>query len=251
MAARQAGGVTEDPYGDADLVELYDARYPDRPDHAWYRALADELDARTIVDLGCGTGSLTRSLARPGRTVTGVDPSRAMLDHARRQAGGDAVTWILGDASAIPPSVSADLVVCTGNAIMHVGPDELPGAFTSVARALRRDGVLAFESRDPGRREWEEWTREATTVEWTTPLGRLREWVEVTDARGGRVVFDSHVEFADGQHRVSTSVLWFRSADEVERELRAAGFADVVWTGDWQGGPAGDGPVLICRARRS
>jgi 2-polyprenyl-3-methyl-5-hydroxy-6-metoxy-1,4-benzoquinol methylase len=75
--------VIDDPYRDMGLVELYDIDNPAVEDHAYYRALADEVDARSIVDLGCGTGLLTRSLATPGRTVIGIDPSRTMLDHAR------------------------------------------------------------------------------------------------------------------------------------------------------------------------
>src|SRR5215470_18290465 len=99
-----------------ELVELYDLDNPDGEDHAYYRALADELDARSIVDLGCGTGLLTRSLARPGRTVIGVDPSRTMLDYAVRQLGSEAVTWIEGDASVLAQDETADLAICTGNA---------------------------------------------------------------------------------------------------------------------------------------
>src|SRR5690242_19289921 len=108
--------MTDDPYGVADLVGLYDLDNPDGADHAFYRALAAEVGARVIVDLGCGTGLLTRSLAGPGRTVTGVDPSATMLGFARRQPGADAVTWILGDATALPPTGTVDLALCTGNA---------------------------------------------------------------------------------------------------------------------------------------
>ena len=243
--------MTEDPYRDPDLVQLYDLDNPALDDHAWYRALADEVDARVVVDLGCGTGLLTRSFARPGRTVLGVDPSRTMLEYARRQPGSEAVTWILGDASALAPSGDVDLVVCTGNAIMQIGPGELPSTLAAVAAALREGGVLAFETRHPAYRQWEEWTPEATTEERDTHLGRLREWVEVTDVTGGRVTFDSHNVFPDGQDRVYTTVLWFRDADELERDLRAAGFADVRWTGDWHNGPVLDSSKnLVCRARR-
>ena len=74
-----------DPYRDADLVELYDLDNPAGEDHAYYVALADAIDARSVIDLGCGTGLLARALARTGRTVIGVDPSLTMLDYARRQ----------------------------------------------------------------------------------------------------------------------------------------------------------------------
>jgi SAM-dependent methyltransferase len=100
------------------------------------------IDAQLIIDLGCGTGLLTRSLARLGRTVIGVDPSPTMLDYARQQPGSESVTWIHGDASALAPTGTADLVLCTGNAIMHVSPEELPAALASVAAALPRAAGL-------------------------------------------------------------------------------------------------------------
>jgi len=39
--------VIDDPYRDADLVELYDLDNPGGDDHAYYRALADQIDAAT------------------------------------------------------------------------------------------------------------------------------------------------------------------------------------------------------------
>jgi SAM-dependent methyltransferase len=235
-----------------DLVELYDLDNPAADDHAYYRALADEIDARTVIDLGCGTGLLTRSLVGPGRTVIGVDPSRTMLDYARRQPGSGSVTWIHGDASALAPTGAADLAICTGNAIMHIRPAALPSTLTSLAGALRRGGMLSFESRNPADRAWERWTPEATYGERVTSVGHLREWLEVVEVDGGRVVFDAHNVFPDGKDRVYSSVLFFRTAEEFRRELDAAGFTDIGLAGDWLGGPASDGSrFFVFRARRA
>ncbi len=240
----------DEPYRDRDLVVLYDLDNPGGADHAYYRSLADEVRAREIIDLGCGTGLLSRSLATPGRTVIGVEPSRTMLDHARRQPGADSVTWIHGDASAIAPTGTADLAICAGNTIMHISPQELPSALTALAGALRPGGLLSFETRNPAYREWEQWTPEATYGERDTPVGHLREWLQVTDVDGGRVVFDAHNVFPDGTDRVYTSVLFFRSAQQFRHALAAVGFTDVTWYGDWHGGPAAEGsPVLVFRAR--
>jgi SAM-dependent methyltransferase len=244
--------VSDDPYRDAELVELYDLDNPGGEDHAYYRALADEIDARSIVDLGCGTGLLTRSLVRPGRTVIGVDRSRTMLDYARRQPGAEFVTWIHGDASALALTGTADLAICTGNAIMHVSPQELPSTLASLAKALRSGGTFSFESRNPAYREWERWTPEATCGERATPAGYRREWLEVTEAREGRVVFDAHNVFPDGEDRVYTSILFFHSVEEFQRELDLAGFTGITWTGDWHGAPVDDrSRIFVFRARRA
>jgi SAM-dependent methyltransferase len=245
--------VTDDPFRDTDLVELYDLDNPDGPDHEYYRALADATGARSIVDLGCGTGLLTRSLARPGRTVIGIDPSRTMLDYARRQPGSEAVTWVLGDASVLEPTGlvgKVDLAVCTGNAVMQIGPADLPATLRALAGALRPGGTLGFESRNPAFREWEHWTTGPT--ERDTPVGRLREWMEITEVRDGRVVFDAHNVFPDGRDRVYTNTLYFRTADELRAELESAGFTDVTCAGDFRGGPVtATAPLLVFRARRA
>lgn len=227
--------VTADPYADPDLVALYDLDNPDGIDHAFYRALADSLDARRIIDLGCGTGLLTRTLVRPGRAVTGIDPSATMLNWAQRQPGAEAVTWVHGDASGMALSGDVDLVICSGNTIMHLDHEELNTALSRIRKALRPGGTLSFESRNPARREWEQWTRAATYDERDTNLGRLTEWVEVTDVEGERVTFDAHNVLPTGEHRAYTSVLHFRAADAFRAALHGAGFGQVKVAGGWRG----------------
>lgn len=105
---------------DPRLIALYDDDNPDGPDHDHARALAEELGARTIVDLGCGTGQLAVSLARPGRTVIGVDPDFTAMEFARRRPGGEGVIWTDGD-STVMGDLAADLIVLTGNSVQHIG----------------------------------------------------------------------------------------------------------------------------------
>ncbi|MDO4792530.1 MAG: hypothetical protein Q3999_08635 [Buchananella hordeovulneris] len=54
-------------YDDAHLAAIYDHDNPSGADHAFFCALADEIGARSIVDLGCGTGLLTVLLAQPAQ----------------------------------------------------------------------------------------------------------------------------------------------------------------------------------------
>jgi len=174
-----------------------------------------------------------------------------MLGYARRQPGSGSVTWIDGDASALTPTTTADLAICTGNAMMHVGPTELPPTLAALAGTLRSGGTISFESRNPAFREWERWTPEATNSVRRTPVGELREWLDVTDVGDGRVVFDAHNVFPDGQDRVYTCILFFRTAEEFRRELGLAGFTDVTCSGNWHGAPAEEhSPFFVFRARR-
>jgi SAM-dependent methyltransferase len=252
MADRYAAAVRQDPYRDPDLVTLYDIDNPDGRDHQFYRHLADSVQARSIIDLGCGTGLLTRSLASPERTVIGVDPSETMLDYARRQPGAENIHWINGDATALPQNGDADLVLCTGNAIQEIGPEDLPVTFARVAGALSHRGLMSFESRNPAFREWERWTPEATAGERQTSFGHLREWLEVTEVDGDRrVVFDAHNIVDDGDDRIFTSILHFRTAREFTELLSAAGFDPIEITGGWDGRPVTDtSPILVVRAVR-
>ena len=59
------------------LAELYDPLDPDRSDLDAYVALAAEFNAGTVLDVGCGTGTLACLLARRGVQVTAADPAAA------------------------------------------------------------------------------------------------------------------------------------------------------------------------------
>jgi trans-aconitate 2-methyltransferase len=77
----------------------------------------------TVVDLGCGEGSLTVSLARrwPGARVTGVDSSPEMIAAASAQARPERVRFTLADVRDWTPPGPVDVVV--SNAVLHWVPD--------------------------------------------------------------------------------------------------------------------------------
>lgn len=140
----------------ARLVDLYDADNPDGPDHDYYRELAARHAANSILDLGCGTGILTVTFAGPGRQVTGVDPSAAMLDYARRRPGAQAVRWVHGDSPLLPDG-PYDLMVMTGNVAQHIADPQWQRTLSDLRARAAAGAVLAFESRNPAARAWETW----------------------------------------------------------------------------------------------
>ncbi|MFF4273809.1 class I SAM-dependent methyltransferase [Streptomyces sp. NPDC001536] len=101
---------------DADAAMDWDAEaasFDDEPDHglrdpevraAWADRLRSWLPGRAcdILDLGCGTGSLSLLAAEQGHRVTGVDSSPAMVDLARAKLAGRDAAFLVGDAAAPP-----------------------------------------------------------------------------------------------------------------------------------------------------
>ena len=96
-----------------------------------------------VVDLGCGTGELTRSLhERTGASTTlGIDSSQAMLERSAAHAG-DGLTFELGDIGAWTPSEAFDLVFT--NAALH-WVDDHPALFARLTAALSPGGQLAVQ----------------------------------------------------------------------------------------------------------
>ena len=209
------------------LAAIYDALDRDRSDLDAYVAMVDEFDAGTVVDLGCGTGVFALLLAERGIEVIGIDPAAASLEVAKAKPGADRVTWIHGDASAIPDATAVDMVTMTANvAQVFLTEADWLATLAAIHAALRPGGRLVFESRDPERRAWEEWTEELTRSTTEIPaVGRVTDWVQVTEINGELVSFDSPNAFeSDGSVITSRSTLRFRSRAALEASLVASGF---------------------------
>lgn len=245
--------MTEMPdpiFANPRLALVYDTFDGPRDDLAAYVAIADELAAHRVVDLGCGTGCLALLLADTGRQVVAVDPARASLDVARRKRGADQVVWIEGDAAAIPADGRTDLVVMTGNAAQAIVDDhEWVATLRRVREALRPDGTFAFETRRPAYRAWEEWAADTgPRVEVVPDVGPVEQRRDVTGIDLPLVSFRHTYRFLDDSTVLtSDSTIRFREGDEVGATLRSAGFT----VDDIREAPDRPGREFVFLARRS
>lgn len=213
-------------FADPRLAAFYDVVDDDRSDLDAYAAIVGELEASSVLDVGCGTGTLACRLAALGIEVVGLDPAAASLDVARRKPDAEKVRWIHGEASNVPP-LAVDLAMMTGNvAQVFVTDAGWHQALAAIRRAVRDSGWLVFETRDPARRAWERWTKEHTYREVEQPgLGLVRTWTELVDVQEPLVSFRHVFRFAqDGSELVSDSTLRFRHRDEIAESLDDAGF---------------------------
>jgi SAM-dependent methyltransferase len=207
------------------LAEIYDPLDPDRSDLDAYAAVAGEFAARTILDIGCGTGTFACLLAGRGLEVIAADPAAASLGVARRKPGAGRVRWVHADATALPP-LQVDLVTMTGNvAQVFVTDEEWAAVLAAVHEALRPGGRLVFESRDPGQKAWLGWNRDQTYQRAVIPdAGPVQTWIDLTKAEGSLVSFRTTFVFdSDGAVLTSDSTLRFRSRGELADSLTAAG----------------------------
>lgn len=226
LAQAHFDAVVDSIFGERRLAEIYDPLDADRSDLDVYVALVDELGARSVLDIGCGTGTFACLLAQQGTEVTGLDPAVASLDVARRKQGADSVRWLVGDATMLPP-LQVDLVTMTGNvAQVFLSDEEWASTLRAARSALRPGGSLIFEVRDPEREAWKEWSREHSHRWIDVPdVGAVETWVELTDATPPLVSFRWTFIFeADGAVLTSDSPLRFRTYEEVGNSLRACGF---------------------------
>ncbi len=207
------------------LAAIYDDVDGNRCDLNYYEAIVDDLGARSVLDIGCGTGTLGCRLAARGVTVLGVDPAEASLVVARAKPGADRVTWLLGDATMLPP-MAVDVVTMTGNvAQVFVREEEWLATLAGARSAVRDGGHLVFETRDPSFCGWKEWTREQSSTVTDTVAGRVEHWVDLTHVALPFVSFRHTFRFVDdGDIVTSESTLRFRSREEITTALVVSGF---------------------------
>ncbi|WP_206489064.1 bifunctional 2-polyprenyl-6-hydroxyphenol methylase/3-demethylubiquinol 3-O-methyltransferase UbiG [Rhodococcus sp. KRD162] len=208
------------------LVAIYDALEGDRDDLDVYVSAAETSNARRVLDIGCGTGSLALRLAAQGLAVTALDPAAGSLDVARRKPGAEQVRWIQGYAVDLP-ALDVDLVTMTGNVAQAiVDDDDWSLTLARIHDALRPDGWLVFETRIPARTAWTEWNRRDSFAVRDIPgVGRVESWLETTEVNGPLVSFRwTYVFLRDGEVVTSDSTLRFREFDEVRNDLVEHGF---------------------------
>ncbi|QEH80227.1 methyltransferase domain-containing protein [Sphingomonas sp. C8-2] len=115
-----------------------------------------------ILELGCGTGFLTRAIDRaigPARwTISDVAP--AMVDRARVALGLDADYRVI-DGEAVDPAIGRFDLIASGMAFQWFA--DLPGAIARLAALLAPGGAIAFST-----------MAEGSLVEWAEALAAER-----------------------------------------------------------------------------
>lgn len=134
--------------GYGDFAEAYDALtfnvpYDDIADY-YEEILRSMTGGERLLDMGCGTGSLTVRLAERGFDVIGQDASPDMLTFAA--AKSSKVTWICQKMEDTELGERVDAVISTLDSINHLpGKAAVESCFNSVAENLKSSGAFVFD----------------------------------------------------------------------------------------------------------
>jgi len=125
-----------------------------------------------VLELGCGSGLLTRHLLDAGHRVIATDASPAMLELARETApDAEDIRQVILPADPLP---EADAVVSVGHVLSYLDDeDQIERALTAIAGALRPDGVLALDLSDL---RWNDAWKHTTAS-----IRRSDDWVIATE----------------------------------------------------------------------
>lgn len=221
------------------LAQLYDRLMDDVDYAAWaryYVSLIEQYGKKpaSVLECACGTGSLTRELARWGFKLTATDLSAEMLETAaeKLRRSGARVPLAVQDMRALEVPRKVDAIISCCDGANYITDDEGMLSFAQHAfAALRSGGVLAFDvsSREKlramgGQVYCDE--REEIAAIWKNTFDEEESLLTMEVSlyvRGENGLYSRHEE---------THLQRGRTAEQIESVLSRAGFEQIRIWGD-------------------
>lgn len=180
-----------------------------------------------LLDLACGTGSLTARLCEKGFEVIGVDASPEMLCAAREKLApfGTRALLLCQDMTELDLYGTVDAAVCTLDSLNHLTePDEVRETLRRVSLFLNPNGVFVFDVNTPYKHE--KVLGERTFVYETDGVYCVWQNDYRPETRTVDIVLDIFTETPDGRYERAVDAFSERAYTdgELTAMLSAAGF---------------------------
>lgn len=133
------------------FAEVYDQFMMDVPYEQWRDIIINELKKASVedgllLDLGCGTGTLTRMLAQAGYDMIGVDGSEEMLMEAREKTDNPDILYLCQDMRAFELYGTVRAVVSTCDTMNYLlTPEDFIQTVRLVNNYLDPGGLFIFD----------------------------------------------------------------------------------------------------------
>jgi SAM-dependent methyltransferase len=218
--------------------------------------------ARTVLELGCGTGRVSIPLAQRAVFLHGVDRSPAMIEIGRRKlpASGlppERAVLSVGDITRLRLGSRFDFIIAPFRVLQNLATDtEVSGLFETVREHLAIDGRCVLNAfRPKGDRESMivEWSSGVESLDWEVPFedGRVTESSRRTRVEAEPLVLYPDLIFREyaGEVLRNETVLpiamrcWY--PDELLSRIRSEGFDVKGSWGGYAGERYGEGPELV------
>ena len=207
---------------------------------------ADGGEFKVLLDLCCGTGTLTWLLAERGYEMIAADASPDMLMQAASKAAEVSVPplFLCQDASALDLYGTVDAAVCSLDGMNYIPESELPEVFHRLHLFVRPGGLLIFDIKTP---EWFRSVDGSVSVDETEDM--LCLWRAEFDTEENAICYGMDIFSKSGS-------LWRRDIEEhieysperLAELLEIAGFENVRLCCDC---PQSDGGRLFITAKRN
>ena len=235
------------------LAFWYDRLTLDIPSEAFVDFYEKEFSAdggefKVLLDLCCGTGTLTWLLAERGYEMIAADASPDMLMQAASKAAEVSVPplFLCQDASALDLYGTVDAAVCSLDGMNYIPESELPEVFHRLHLFVRPGGLLIFDIKTP---EWFRSVDGSVSVDETEDM--LCLWRAEFDTEENAICYGMDIFSKSGS-------LWRRDSEEhieyahsperLAELLEIAGFENVRLCCDC---PQSDGGRLFITAKRN
>jgi len=141
------------PRAFTEIAEIYDLLFLDVDYEEWARYVSRILSfapipVKRVLEVGCGTGNLTRELVKLGYDVVGVDVSDGMLRVARNKVPG--VRFVKADVREMDIGERFDAVVSTFDSLNNLlNEEDLSLAFRKIREHLKPKGIFVGDLNTP------------------------------------------------------------------------------------------------------
>ncbi|MFI5266410.1 MAG: class I SAM-dependent methyltransferase [Chloroflexota bacterium] len=129
------------------VAPFMEAELADRGDEALWREVGRQHREGRVLEIGCGSGRVTATLAEAGARVLGIDVSPELLRQAQQALAGTSASLLLADARQLALRAEFQAIVAPDDPFSHLTSDrDRDRALRSVSRHLAPGGVFVLDA---------------------------------------------------------------------------------------------------------